>query len=241
MNRKRVVKGEAEEAKKNAEEIDSPTNFASDPVGCASLYQKISNAYGLRRVQSSPEMEDIHETIPDIAIFDYSTFSKSKSLPTTPKVSPKLPRKNKTTDEIPDKKQVAETSGPGFSFLAKVAGDVRMYKAKQEQLRQEEKRKLEEKIALAMVTGDKTPLSSGQVVERNNNLLTVPAQSDNSESAKSSGSGSNNVYSFRPRACSNESDSDGEGSFVKNIISWGTKKKVRMSGKESNMFSPTSF
>ena len=208
---------------------DSEVEPMSDPEGCASLYKKISTMYGLRRVQSTPEFEGSQPVPNDVEIYDYSTFSKSKSLPNTPKVSPKLLRKNKTTDEIPDGRQIMDPSGPGFSFLASVAGDVRMYKAKQEQLRQEEKRKYEAKMALAKTTSERS-------VD-----VTRTERNDNSNTSTKVSSATADMIGHRPRSYSNESDSDSESSLVKNIISWGTKKRVPMSGKEANMWSPTSF
>lgn len=233
---KKVWKGEAEKEEK--EQLGEDFDLASDPVGCSSLYQKISTMYGLRHVQSQPNMDKMQEDAKSVDMFDYSTFSKSKSLPTTPKVSPKLRRKNKTqtTDDIPDKMEVANTNGPGFSFLASVAGNVRMYKAKQDKLHQEEQRRREEKNAVSKTLMDK---SENQIVERNN--ITVANTESGLRSLDSQNDQKDNGIMFRSRTYSNESDSDSESSFVKKVISWGTKKKVIVSGKESNMYSPTSF
>lgn len=244
MSKKNKAKKEGEENKaESTTETKEDINIASDPAGCASLYQKISSIYGLRRVHSQPEFNNAEDATKSVDTFDFSTYSKSKSLPTTPKVSPKLLRKNfsQTTDEIPDKKAVTDANGPGLSFLASVAGNVRMYKAKQEKIRQEELKRREEKHAVARMDIDKTAVSSaGQLVERNCTQTVMAKSTAQPHSAQDVPDFNDNTV-FRPRTYSNESDSDSEASFVKNIISWGTKKRVRMSSKEANMFSPTSF
>jgi len=192
---------------------------------------------GLRRIQSHPELDDLQslddEKNKTEDPFDYYSLHKSKSLPTTPRVSPKLLRKKKPTEEG-EEKSAATTQSAGYSFLASIIGGLTIAKAKQEHERKQNERRLIEKQSMHM----KGKEPSGVAQKSDNQTVAAPAVVPPVTSQSASTVSSTAAPSSDSSAAGGARKEDG---FMKSFMTWGTTKSVNVSRKEANMWSPASF
>ncbi|WAR21794.1 hypothetical protein MAR_015768 [Mya arenaria] len=200
---------------------------------------------GLRRISSHPELDELELMAQDNLkgngdnnsedLFENYALGKSKSLPTTPRVSPKLLRKNRTSNEL-ESPSDSQNHGAGYSFLASVIGGLRVTKAKQEQQRKDAEQRLIEKKK----QHDKKVVSdqAGLIVPRQENQVVMAGASTSSKTATVDTLLNSNMSE---KVNETQSKSPPKKSFLTNVMNWSTQKQVDVSRKESNMWSPTSF
>ncbi|XP_060585476.1 uncharacterized protein LOC132741345 isoform X2 [Ruditapes philippinarum] len=201
--------------------------YESDPEGKVGLLDIVKNDPGMKAYNSHPELNMTETVALDESVHEF----KSKSLPTTPRVSPKLLRRNSLKNS--EKKEVQKT-GPGFSFLASVAGELHKRKNPEKQL---------EKGIKKVSPGSSLGPSSGTVA--------VTETSESKQVAKSqtgtimdSKEPSRSMHTHHVHDFSESTGIDLESHdpiSLSSFVKWGTTKKIKITNKESNMFSPTSF
>lgn len=180
-------------------------------------------------IQQDPELGKQYQSHPDLSqddrnmpfVDDYMESRKSKSLPTTPKVSPKLKRRNSLTKEHETEVQ---KSGPGFSFLESVAGQLHRKKI-------EHGKKLERGLVKVSDVGVRRP---AEIQVAQPETFVVVTQKEPTTTIHT-----HHLHDFSDSAGS-DLDSD-RPVFMKTFLTWSTTQKVNISNKESNMFSPSSF
>lgn len=203
--------------------------YESDPEGRYELSKLLP---GIRRNQSHPELTKSEIHAPMQFSDDYQ-LNKAKSLPGTPKVSPTLKRRNsQKSDE--HGKEVAK-SGPGFSFLAHVAGELHRRKVKHDGKQEQGLMRVTESLDITTRTTQTvhtTVASAISQVSTTSALSGAPLTETGTVDPRS--------HHFTDFAHTEEVHSS-TPQFLKKIIDWGTKKKVKVNKKETNMWSPSSF
>lgn len=193
--------------------------YESDPEGKIGLSDIVRNSPDLKTYKSHPELNWTENT----AVEENVGILKSQSLPNTPRVSPKLIRRNSLSK--PNQKEVQKT-GPGYSFLASVAGELHL------------KRKQQEKSVMKVVDSSSsvavtTKSSEPPQITQPQTVFTVEHTNPNK-----------NIHAqhFHDFSDSAGVDEESHGPIsITSFMKWGTTKKINVTNKESNMFSPTSF
>lgn len=196
--------------------------YQSDPEGKVDLCKIIKQDPELgKQYQSHPDLSQDDRNMPFVD--DYMESRKSKSLPTTPKVSPKLKRRNSLKREHETEVQ---KSGPGFSFLESVAGQLHRKKI--------EHGKKREQGLVKVSDGQVGPRKPAEMHVAQPGAFVVVTQKEPTTTIHT-----HHVHDFSD---STGSDLDShQPNFMKTFLTWSTTQKVNMSNKESNMFSPSSF
>lgn len=195
------------------------------------LFDKVFKNPEINIFSSQPCISDI----PDIDHPEITSVGslKSKSLPATPRVSPKLLRKKSVHAD--DHK---EPKGPGLSFLASVAGELRYNKLKQNQKHDQELQRFSEtnkKHGIVKSEDKVLPL-----VSQKNNQSSVVSHTPELESNAHHLENTHHVSDFSDYL-GQDYKSENRKPFMKSLIEWSTTKKMKMTNQETNMYSPTSF
>ncbi|KAL4231299.1 hypothetical protein ACF0H5_008879 [Mactra antiquata] len=231
--RRRQPQGENQDSQENQESStnEQPVSTSSDSGNDRrkiSLFDTLSKFPELKVFNSNPCINEIPE-IDDPETITYG-YRKSQSLPTTPRVSPKLARKtsiiaNKTT----------EPQGPGFSFLAGVAGELRMNKLKQGHIHEKELQKLSESKI------QKVPLPSALTKDKKSVSLSQESISSVTSETSHDLESTHHVSDFSEYMGGDYKMEKSPKPVMKSLFEWGSKKKIKVTNKESNMYSPCSF
>lgn len=241
--------------------------YDSDPGAKMGLCEIISNVPEIQTAHSSSDVSqtsDVHNQVDEVFV-----VNSSKSLPNTPRVSPKLIRRNSKSDLHVDIPQ-----GPGFSFLAGVAGELHLRKLQHDKKLETGLAKVSpgyivssapvsagHNVSSAPVSAGhivcSAPVSAGQIVgsppadvatvsSPPADVATVVSQSRVEATVPVSlySDPSTVTHTHHMHDFSDSTGADLEShtpKLVKSFFQWGTKTKVQVTSKESNMFSPTSF
>ncbi|XP_045188848.1 uncharacterized protein LOC123546546 isoform X2 [Mercenaria mercenaria] len=210
--------------KKSSDETHHSSGYQSDPEGKIGLCDIIKNDPELKSYHSHPDLSWNENIVPPVD--NAIPGRQSKSLPNTPRVSPKLLRRNSLKK---DNQVELQKSGPGFSFLASVAGELHMKKLQQDKKKEQGVVKVNEGSLVA-----KRPSEPVQVIAQPQTMTSVSHHSEPSSE----------IHTHHMHDFSDSTGADLEShkpAFISSFMKWNNTKKINVTNKESNMFSPTSF
>lgn len=222
QHKKRKPKKKRELAIKN--HLSQRHGYESDPEGKYDLHKIIRDDPEFNHYTSQPELSVSDGQMPAL---EDSLFEarKAKSLPTTPRISPKLKRRNSLKNE--KNQNELQKTGPGFSFLESVAGQLHLKKLQQDKKHEQGLVRMAEKQVVSS-----KPV---EVIE----VVNSPTDKVVSYSEPATSMHTHHLHDF-----SDSAGSDLEAhkpNFMKSFFTWSTTQKVKVNNKESNMFSPSSF
>lgn len=218
--------------KKEKDNVAKTCGYESEPdTSEEKLLMKIQKEPELRRISSTPQLS----SLADMATDDEDAFTlgnyKSKAFSNSQDMTRKLQqnRQNKTINETdPGKKAVAEHKRPfGFSIFSHLAGDLHLaQRSKAEQLEESKEKKKDNTVAM----------KSADSVDEQKDKKSTSKQEGHSEGGVFGASGNGG-----PNKGGDKSNKTDKSSFINSVISWSTTTKVKVSHKENNIYSPTSF